>query len=234
MFPHVGIYSHSKCLTYSRFAENVRWPSFQRKAEQFADAFRWFATADSAEETEPSRAALEKSVAPEPEKKKKNDTFKTGAERKAELASAQGGRFDINLKGAVKGQVVTRFPPEPSGYLHIGHAKAMLINYFIAKHYDGKMLLRFDDTNPDKEKQEFTDNILLDLKTLGVEFASISHTSDYFGMYYVCTFFFFPFFFSFSTHVLITISMNNSPPPLPFYTTSSLTLQTPSLSIAKE
>lgn len=84
------------------------------------------------------------------------------------------------LSDAVQGSVVTRFPPEASGFLHIGHAKAALVNRMLADKYGGKMLFRFDDTNPTKEKHHFEDAILEDLKFLGVSYDSgPTYSSDY-------------------------------------------------------
>eukprot|EP01071_Lankesteria_metandrocarpae_P003229 Lankesteria_metandrocarpae@DN2833_c0_g1_i1.p1 len=88
----------------------------------------------------------------------------------------------LTLPNAVKGKVVTRFPPEPSGYLHIGHAKAALLNNYFARAYEGKLILRFDDTNPAKEKSEFELSILDDLKVLEVKPDIVSRTSDFFAV----------------------------------------------------
>jgi glutamyl-tRNA synthetase len=86
------------------------------------------------------------------------------------------------LKNAEQNNVVTRFPPEASGFLHIGHAKAAIINSMVRKEYNGKMLLRFDDTNPNKENPEYEDAILYDLKLLKIDYIGPSYTSDYFDI----------------------------------------------------
>jgi len=85
---------------------------------------------------------------------------------------------EIELEGAMQGKVVTRFAPEPSGYPHIGHAKAAFLEYVPVQKYGGKMLLRFDDTNPEKEKGEFVDAIKEGLLWLGISWQEETYTSD--------------------------------------------------------
>jgi glutaminyl-tRNA synthetase len=81
-------------------------------------------------------------------------------------------------------QVVTRFPPEPNGYLHIGHAKSICLNFGIAQEFGGRCHLRFDDTNPAKEEQEYIDAIERDVRWLGFQWDALHHASDYFERLY--------------------------------------------------
>lgn len=98
--------------------------------------------------------------------------------------------IDKDLAEGVYDNVHTRFPPEPNGYLHIGHAKSILLNYGLAQKYDGTFNLRFDDTNPTKEKVEFVESIKADVKWLGADFENrLFFASDYFEKMYECAVF---------------------------------------------
>ncbi|HLU16715.1 MAG TPA: glutamine--tRNA ligase/YqeY domain fusion protein [Edaphocola sp.] len=83
-------------------------------------------------------------------------------------------------EGTHNGRVHTRFPPEPNGYLHIGHAKSICLNFGLAKKYNGKCNLRFDDTNPVTEETEYVESIMNDVRWLGFEWDELHYTSDYF------------------------------------------------------
>ena len=83
-------------------------------------------------------------------------------------------------EGKNGGRIQTRFPPEPNGYLHIGHAKAICMDFGVAEHYNGVCNLRFDDTNPSKENTEYVENILHDISWLGFKWGNIYYASDYF------------------------------------------------------
>ena len=84
------------------------------------------------------------------------------------------------------GKIVTRFPPEPNGYLHIGHAKAICLDFGVAAEYGGICNLRMDDTNPTKEDTEYVDSIVNDVRWLGFEPAALYYASDYFDKMYDC------------------------------------------------
>ncbi|KAJ7510169.1 glutamate-tRNA ligase [Mycena galericulata] len=128
---------------------------------------RWFAHLESLDSTQAALASLTAAKAT-----KARSTTKTAA------------GFALGLVNAEDGKVVTRFPPEPSGYLHIGHAKAAMLNQYFAKMYHGKLIIRFDDTNPSKEKTEFEDTILEDLHLLDIKGDIVTHTSDHFQTLY--------------------------------------------------
>ena len=84
------------------------------------------------------------------------------------------------------GRVATRFPPEPNGYLHLGHAKSICLNFGIAREFGGTCNLRFDDTNPAKEDVEYVEAIKADVRWLGFDWSELRHASDYFEVFYLC------------------------------------------------
>ena len=87
-------------------------------------------------------------------------------------------------QGVYGGRVQTRFPPEPNGYLHIGHLKAITVDFGVAEDFDGTTVLRLDDTNPDAEDAEYVESIVDDIEWLGFHPVSVCHASDYFGELY--------------------------------------------------
>src|SRR6202142_2376153 len=108
-----------------------------------------------------------------------------------EAAAIEGGRDFIrdiiaeDLAAKRTAEVVTRFPPEPNGYLHIGHAKSICLNFGVAEEFGGRCHLRFDDTNPTKEEQEYIDAIKRDVRWLGFDWGPhLHHASDYFEQLY--------------------------------------------------
>ena len=108
------------------------------KNNQHQHLLRWFSHLESLDSTQKMLASIVNAKA------NKARSNKTAA------------KFALGLQDAKEGAVVTRFPPEPSGYLHIGHTKAAILNQYFAKMYNGRLIVRFDDTNPSKEKVCFT------------------------------------------------------------------------------
>jgi len=109
-----------------------------------------------------------------------------------ETGSVPSGNFIRQIvvadqaSGKHGGRVQTRFPPEPNGYLHLGHAKAICLDFGIAREFSGICNLRFDDTNPSKEDVEYVDAIQADVRWLGFDWARLHHASDYFEILYLC------------------------------------------------
>ncbi|KAI0256888.1 glutamate-tRNA ligase [Lactifluus subvellereus] len=137
------------------------------KNNQHQHLLRWFNHLESLESTQAALTGLADAKA-----------------SKARLNQKTASSFAMGLQNAKEGEVVTRFPPEPSGYLHIGHAKAAILNEYFAKMYNGKMIVRFDDTNPSKERSEFEETIVEDLDLLDIKPDKVTHTSDYFDQIY--------------------------------------------------
>lgn len=118
---------------------------------------------------------------------KEKEVLETAEEKNVVSKNFIEQEIDKDLAEGVYDHVQTRFPPEPNGYLHIGHAKSILLNYGLAQKYGGKFNLRFDDTNPTKEKTEFVESIMADVKWLGADFEDrLFFASNYFQQMYEC------------------------------------------------
>ena len=117
-----------------------------------------------------------------------NRAMETPATSPTEAPKASNFIRDIILadleSNKFAGRVQTRFPPEPNGYLHLGHAKSIYLNFGLAAEFGGATNLRFDDTNPEKEEQEYVDSIIRDVNWLGYEWAGLYYASDYFDQLY--------------------------------------------------
>jgi len=156
---------------FGSLASCPAWLWQVKQAEAPASLTRWY----TALAARPEVAAVLDSLPPASRAVAANPATKA---KQAKEESA-GGKF-VELPGAKEGEVVVRFPPEASGFLHVGHAKAALLNYHYKESFKGKLVMRFDDTNPAKEKEEYEGVILEDLKLLQVKYDHFSRTSDHF------------------------------------------------------
>ncbi|CAM8961945.1 unnamed protein product [Rhodiola kirilowii] len=162
-----------------------RWESL-RKSKKYQNLVRWYNSISSEYSTVLQEAAsyvvIKGSGKGTSTKSKEND-LKASAYGEIVVEkgkTASRATFEVDLPEAEIGKVRLRFAPEPSGFLHIGHSKAALLNQYFADRYQGKLIIRFDDTNPAKESNEFVDNLLIDIETLGIKYETVTFTSDYF------------------------------------------------------
>lgn len=145
---------------------------------KYPNIFRWYKQILSLPEVQKVLASVRKNKTVD---LKAVTNKKIGTSCKDTGKRKQEGKF-IELPGAEMGKVVVRFPPEASGYLHIGHAKAALLNQYYAVNFKGQLIMRFDDTNPAKENVEFEKAILEDLEMLQIKPDRFTHSSDYFDL----------------------------------------------------
>lgn len=165
-----------------------RWESL-RKSKKYPNLVRWFNSVVAENGTVLNaitsmyvgkrglgKPVSSKTVTNQPLKGNEDSKVNTETNEKEKVAAS----FEVDLPGAKIGEVCLRFAPEPSGYLHMGHTKAALLNKYFAERYRGKLIIRFDDTNPAKESNEFVENLLKDIETLGIKYDCVTYTSDYF------------------------------------------------------
>ena len=161
------------------------WQGFLKEGKEFVNIRRWYKFIQSQKEVQEVIKTLPKEIEAKPMKLEEKVALATRGPPKLTKGDHQvkqtkdEGKF-VDLPGAEMGKVVVRFPPEASGYLHIGHAKAALLNQHYQQAFQGKLIMRFDDTNPAKEKEEYEEVILEDLKMLRVKYDHFSRTSDHF------------------------------------------------------
>ncbi|KAL1534973.1 glutamate--tRNA ligase [Salvia divinorum] len=166
----------------------LRWESL-RKSKKYQNLVRWFNSISTEYDSQLSELAstflgkrgstkVAASKSKEPQASNSRSNTVENAVHTTETAGTRA--FEVDLPDAEVGKVKLRFAPEPSGYLHIGHSKAALLNQYFAERYKGQVIIRFDDTNPDKESSEFVDNLLKDIETLGIKYSAITYTSDHF------------------------------------------------------
>ncbi|KAL8143763.1 hypothetical protein V2J09_016795 [Rumex salicifolius] len=161
-----------------------RWESL-RKSKKYQNLVRWYNSISSEYDSTLTKVMeVYAGKKGKPASKKDQDLqiqSKSGNNQSNERGKTVGKPSnEVDLPEAEVGKVCLRFAPEPSGYLHIGHSKAALLNKYFAERYKGRLILRFDDTNPAKESNEFVDNIIKDVETLGLKYDAITYTSDYF------------------------------------------------------
>ncbi|KAL5828019.1 hypothetical protein ACOSQ3_019850 [Xanthoceras sorbifolium] len=166
-----------------------RWESL-RKSKKYQNLVRWFNSisaehSDSLNEitaTYVGKRGLGKPVTAKSKEPEGVNNQSKGVNGDVSEKGKAGSRssYEVDLPDAEIGNVRLRFAPEPSGFLHIGHSKAALLNQYFAQRYRGQLIVRFDDTNPAKESNEFVDNLLKDIETLGIKYETVTYTSDYF------------------------------------------------------
>ncbi|CAO2826473.1 unnamed protein product [Amaranthus hypochondriacus] len=164
----------------------LRWESLRKSNKKYQNLVRWYNSLSSEfsvlSEVVQTYVGKKGSGKPVSGKSKGQDsqnvTKSTGGDINEKVKAPS--RSEIDLPDAEVGKVCVRFAPEPSGYLHIGHSKAALLNKYFAERYKGRLIVRFDDTNPAKESNEFVENLLKDIETLGIVYDTVTYTSDYF------------------------------------------------------